>query len=570
MAPTINPEEVSLSQEELNLISGWLSQNPRKLLLIPEVRSHLSQLNISSAFKEQAVKTVDGGRVGTVKHNYSALERGTSLERGSQLFYSIMADNFVMKNKEYLKILVIGPREESEIFSLIGHGFSEKNLSGLDLISYSPFITLGDMHKIPFDDDSFDVVVSSFCLSYSDDAITACKEITRVVRDSGIVVMGEEYQSIHENTDYWATPHRHHWTKPEHIEEFFGDNFGRSIFRCEPTPPLSDPFNKRLGTAFRVKKGRNFNRIIDSLFDEMPAVMHVKQHIASNAETAGLTADVLAVCHRQLDAHHDFLKSRRATDEAAQALGHAQALMGGILDHLISEAVTALFQMPMTNFMERCEDKPASMIVAHSIEDITKALAEDGFCPIVDALAPEALQALAQSGPVDQFQQPAWRRLTLDPSLLRLAEAHLRCPPVIIGAGARPDPATFGFLSGHPRSLRVFVFLSDSDGLTYVRGSHRDRQGPYFARDGWRGEEVVAAYGEDRLVTIAGKAGTIVLTDGGGLLRLGDGAERVAELRLANTAFCGKPARFPLDLLESSYETQLIAQFPRMFQGAFL
>ena len=40
----------------------------------------------------------------------------------------------------------IGPRNEAEIFMLWSYGFKLENIVGLDLISYSPLIDLGDMY----------------------------------------------------------------------------------------------------------------------------------------------------------------------------------------------------------------------------------------------------------------------------------------------------------------------------------------------------------------------------------------------------------------------------------------
>src|SRR5262249_10188794 len=41
---------------------------------------------------------------------------------------------------ESAKVLIVGPRDEHDLFTLIGHGFSKDRIRGLDLISYSPMI----------------------------------------------------------------------------------------------------------------------------------------------------------------------------------------------------------------------------------------------------------------------------------------------------------------------------------------------------------------------------------------------------------------------------------------------
>ena len=67
------------------------------------------------------------------------------------------------------RILLIGPRNEYDLFSLVGLGFRLDRITGLDLISYSPYIEIGDMHAMRFEDASFDAVVCGWTISYSTD-----------------------------------------------------------------------------------------------------------------------------------------------------------------------------------------------------------------------------------------------------------------------------------------------------------------------------------------------------------------------------------------------------------------
>jgi SAM-dependent methyltransferase len=94
------------------------------------------------------------------------------------------------------KFLIIGPRNEHDLYLLSSHGFPMKNIIGLDLISYSSKIHLGDMHAIPFDTDSFDVVIFGWTLSYSSTPQKAIDEIIRVVKSGGIVATGVEYSKL--------------------------------------------------------------------------------------------------------------------------------------------------------------------------------------------------------------------------------------------------------------------------------------------------------------------------------------------------------------------------------------
>jgi SAM-dependent methyltransferase len=91
------------------------------------------------------------------------------------------------------KVLSIGPRSEAEIFRIWAHGYRLCNIRGLDLISYSPWIDLGDMHAMPYAESSFDVVLCGWVLAYSDKKKDAVKEILRVLRPGGVAAIGVEY-----------------------------------------------------------------------------------------------------------------------------------------------------------------------------------------------------------------------------------------------------------------------------------------------------------------------------------------------------------------------------------------
>jgi len=94
------------------------------------------------------------------------------------------------------RVLSVGPRTEGELFNLCAHGFVYSQLRGLDLISYSPRIDLGDMHAMRHADSSFDAVILGWVLAYSEDPGRAAGEIVRVVRPGGVVAVGVEYNPL--------------------------------------------------------------------------------------------------------------------------------------------------------------------------------------------------------------------------------------------------------------------------------------------------------------------------------------------------------------------------------------
>jgi SAM-dependent methyltransferase len=96
------------------------------------------------------------------------------------------------------RVLVIGPRNEYDLILLAANGFGFRSVRGLDLISYSPKIDLGDMHAMPYADSSWDVVLCGWTLSYSATPQKAAAEMLRVIRDGGVIGVGIEYSTMSE------------------------------------------------------------------------------------------------------------------------------------------------------------------------------------------------------------------------------------------------------------------------------------------------------------------------------------------------------------------------------------
>ena len=104
-----------------------------------------------------------------------------------------------------VKVLDIGARSESELLLLAGYGFSWENIFGLDLISYSPLVKDGDMHAIPYDDNEFDICISSRVLGYSNDMHVAINEMIRVLKPGGIIAINTGDVSIDDMNDHSRT-----------------------------------------------------------------------------------------------------------------------------------------------------------------------------------------------------------------------------------------------------------------------------------------------------------------------------------------------------------------------------
>lgn len=102
------------------------------------------------------------------------------------------------------KLLIIGPRFESDYFLARGYGFSKNNITLIDLFSYSKLIRLGDSHGLNFTDGTFDVVIASWVLVYSNNHPKMLSEIRRVLKTkTGIAIISGDY--AHSNHQFDLT-----------------------------------------------------------------------------------------------------------------------------------------------------------------------------------------------------------------------------------------------------------------------------------------------------------------------------------------------------------------------------
>jgi SAM-dependent methyltransferase len=175
---------------------------------------------------------VDTGGVSsnTISHNLKGI-RDHAATRPLALIKPLSVIESLSKEA---KILTIGPRSEGELFSLVGYGFLPKNIQGLDLISFSPWVDLGDMHKMPYEDNSFDVVVLGWVIAYSDTPEIAAKEVVRVLKNGGIVAIGVEHggeEAELQKKEMGYTPGSGRFTN--HVDQFlvyFGDHINDVYF----------------------------------------------------------------------------------------------------------------------------------------------------------------------------------------------------------------------------------------------------------------------------------------------------------------------------------------------------
>ncbi len=184
-----------------------------------------------------------------VSHNQRNMTgvRGFAVTRSNLLVHPLSA----IRISKSLPILSIGPRTEGEILNLMGLGF--RNVRGLDLISYSPWIELGDMHALPYKDNEFSVVIMGWVLAYSSNRNKAALEAVRVVRDGGIIAVGAASDRSEERAKLPGLP------SPQTLGELLGyfDPHVGHLYFAHDFPSFPTVKRCNLLALFSVKKSPN-------------------------------------------------------------------------------------------------------------------------------------------------------------------------------------------------------------------------------------------------------------------------------------------------------------------------
>ena len=110
-----------------------------------------------------------------------------------QILFSIRATDL-----ENCKLLIIGPRNISELFIAWTYGFSWKNIEAIDLFSTNKKIKVMNMEAMSFADQVFDCVTMSNTLAYAKDVKKTLTEVSRVLKMGGNFAFGVTYSPNNE------------------------------------------------------------------------------------------------------------------------------------------------------------------------------------------------------------------------------------------------------------------------------------------------------------------------------------------------------------------------------------
>lgn len=189
----------------------------------------------------------------TFDHNFKNIKHSILIhDRLHHLIYPLLAIVNVSINKAKLKVLSIGPRSEAELLLIAGYGFKFSNIRGIDLFSYSPKIDVGDMHGMPYENNSFDVIFSGWVLAYSDKQENALKEMVRVLRPGGYITFGQGFDKTFGKKHELGGK-----VRKNYVEEIFNPikkNIDVFFFKHDITTKMANDGERAILAVLKIKK----------------------------------------------------------------------------------------------------------------------------------------------------------------------------------------------------------------------------------------------------------------------------------------------------------------------------
>lgn len=232
-----------------------------QLFDVPAVRSLIAQWRYRDLDAANKMVYHDGPQSDVIDHtavyNELSLRSSVGLDRGSAVIFPLRSIGWVTEKIASLKVLVIGARTENELFALLAAGFLAENITMIDLISYSPFVEIGDMHNLRFADDTFDIVLLSHVLPYSSAPKKAAHELCRVAKHGGLVSYCDA--SAQFNPPNLAPKEiqvvAQAYASCQEVLDTFSPYDGSVVFRLEPRPPYTE-LCARVALVFEIDKSK--------------------------------------------------------------------------------------------------------------------------------------------------------------------------------------------------------------------------------------------------------------------------------------------------------------------------
>ena len=187
---TGDPRRLELTPEILQKSFQYFIKNPREMFFSRAIRQGVAALRARNFGPAEDIGQVPGDAVEVVlDHNRRVMSNFVEAPMSRMLMPLAGIDPFYGDNAGR-KVLSVGCRNEMELFLLYALGFEIENITAIDLVRNSPLVTLMDMHRMSFEDSSFDLVSCGWVLPYSGNPGGAAAEMLRVLKPGGVLAIG--------------------------------------------------------------------------------------------------------------------------------------------------------------------------------------------------------------------------------------------------------------------------------------------------------------------------------------------------------------------------------------------
>jgi len=234
---------INITPADFNAIIEGFKKKPADLFLVDHARYIVGLRRYQEAKAKSLVKVgeeLDNLFGDALEHNMRGMESFSAGPRTNRLIRPLYAIDRVFFGAHKLTALCVGPRTEMELLSLVAQGFRPENVKGLDLFTYTPWIETGNMHNMPYADNSYDVLIAGWVLTYSSDPELACREFLRVVKDKGIIAIGSTYLSPERGAKEGAGRSAIHYPRVDDLLKRFGNAVRNVYVRHDSEPELDE------------------------------------------------------------------------------------------------------------------------------------------------------------------------------------------------------------------------------------------------------------------------------------------------------------------------------------------
>ncbi len=196
------PKTFDIEGSHLKLAFDWLVDNPTYILHVDKIVELITAARLDQTDGWNIFQPGDNVQKFVIPHNAKNSMDSSIAERPLRMLSVISPIQYMRGKISDKKVLSIGPRTEAEIIGLLRLGYDIKNIECLGLISYSPYSTKGDMHDLPYENNTFDLIVGGWVLAYSSDNQRVADEMLRVGKPGALIAIGCNGEPL--GIPYWA------------------------------------------------------------------------------------------------------------------------------------------------------------------------------------------------------------------------------------------------------------------------------------------------------------------------------------------------------------------------------